>query len=272
MGPSKETPLDSSATTVKKPSSLPMTFSRAELVQLLDLINEALSVDSREALESLWYRLAAFAGLEGAFFGVAISDTENDLRKTELITYGIDQAWVQLYHDSGFLGLDPFVVAALALERPVSWEEAMDWLKDHDLWGQTEADFQALAARHGLQYGYLVGKRSHIITQTTAITSVTTGTRPMTDQQERILQKLIPHLNEILVRPGVVRMPQLSEREMEVLKWAKEGKSNWEVSMILNISERTVKFHMRNIYRKLDVTNKSHAIAKAMKLGIVSLD
>ena len=104
------------------------------------------------------------------------------------------------------------------------------------------------------------------------MTSVTTGTRSITHNQSQILGRLLPHLNEILVRLGILRVPRLSEREIEVLKWAKVGKSNWKVSVILNISERTVKFHMRNIYRKLEVTNKSHAIAKAMKLGIVSLD
>lgn len=249
-----------------------MTYNRSELVQLLDLIDEALKVDTREALESLWHRTAAFAGLEGVFFGVAISDTENDLMKTELITYGISDEWNEIYRQRGFIGSDPLIIAALALERPLSWKCAIDWLKEHDLHGAEVSEYRSLSIEHGLKYGYVVGKKAHIITQTTAVTSVTTGEKPITETQSRILDKLLPHLNEILVRPGIVRVPRLSEREMEVLKWAKIGKSNWEVSVILNISERTVKFHMRNIYRKLEVTNKSHAIAKAMKLGIVSLD
>jgi DNA-binding CsgD family transcriptional regulator len=249
-----------------------MTYNRSELIQLLDLIDEALSVDTRDGLESLWHKTAAFVGLEGVLFGVAISDTENDLMKTELITYGISEEWNQNYKERGFIGSDPLIIAALALERPISWKRAIQWLKDHDLYGPDVADFRYLAVSHGMKYGYVVGKRSHVITQTTAVTSVTTGTKPILDKQASILEKLLPHINEVLVRPGIVRVPRLSEREMEVLKWAKVGKSNWEVSVILNISERTVKFHMRNIYRKLEVTNKSHAIAKAMKLGIVSLD
>lgn len=249
-----------------------MTYNRSELVQLLDLIDEALKVDTREALESLWHRTSAFVGLEGVFFGVAISDTENDLMKTELITYGIGDDWLEIYRQRGYIGSDPLIIAALALERPISWKRAIDWLKSHDLHGPEVAAYRELALEHGLKHGYVVGKRAHVITQTTSVTSVTTGLRPVTENQGRILDRLLPHLNEILVRPGIVRVPRLSEREMEVLKWAKVGKSNWEVSVILNISERTVKFHMRNIYRKLEVTNKSHAIAKAMKLGIVSLD
>ncbi len=249
-----------------------MNYSNAELVQLLDLIDEALSVDSRRALESLWYKAADFAELDGVSFGVAISDTENDLMKTDLITFGLNERWVALYRERGFIGTDPLVTAALAVERPISWRSAIEWLKSHGLYSADVSEYRYLAIRHGMKYGYLVGRRSHVITQTTAVTSVTTGVKPLTDRHVRILDRLLPHLNEILVRPGIVRVPNLSEREMEVLKWAKLGKSNWEVSVILNISERTVKFHMRNIYRKLEVTNRYHAIAKAMKLGIVSLD
>ena len=60
----------------------------------------------------------------------------------------------------------------------------------------------------------------------------------------------------------------LSDREMEVLRWLKEGKSNWEISMILKISERTVKFHVKNICTKLDVINRTHAVVVAMERGI----
>ncbi len=76
-------------------------------------------MDSRDALESQWRRIAVFAGLEGAFFGVAISDADNDLMKTDLITYGISEAWNEIYRDRGLSGSDPLIVAALALERPI---------------------------------------------------------------------------------------------------------------------------------------------------------
>ncbi|GHC21325.1 hypothetical protein GCM10008094_09990 [Aidingimonas halophila] len=61
----------------------------------------------------------------------------------------------------------------------------------------------------------------------------------------------------------------LSLRESEVLKWASEGKTVWEIGMILSLSEGTVKFHLRNIYRKLDVTNRAQAIATAAHQGLI---
>lgn len=61
----------------------------------------------------------------------------------------------------------------------------------------------------------------------------------------------------------------LTPREKEILKWTMEGKSAWAVAQILNCSEATVNFHVRNVLRKLDCANKHQAMLKAFSLGLV---
>jgi LuxR family transcriptional regulator, quorum-sensing system regulator CviR len=61
----------------------------------------------------------------------------------------------------------------------------------------------------------------------------------------------------------------LSARECDVLQWMKEGKTNWEISQILGITERTVKYHVANILLKLRALSRAHAIARAMSLGLL---
>lgn len=56
----------------------------------------------------------------------------------------------------------------------------------------------------------------------------------------------------------------LTEREKEVLQWIKDGRSTRDISRILNISERTVKFHVSNIIQRLGAENRTHAVAVAM--------
>jgi LuxR family quorum sensing-dependent transcriptional regulator len=58
----------------------------------------------------------------------------------------------------------------------------------------------------------------------------------------------------------------LTPREIDVLYYAAAGKTNWEISSIYNISEYSVKDHMKNISRKLDASNRAHAVT----LGILS--
>ena len=55
--------------------------------------------------------------------------------------------------------------------------------------------------------------------------------------------------------------PQLSEREVEVLKWLAQGLPNQEIAAKLVVSENTVRFHLKNIYEKLQVTNRTEAVA-----------
>jgi LuxR family maltose regulon positive regulatory protein len=61
----------------------------------------------------------------------------------------------------------------------------------------------------------------------------------------------------------------LSERELEILTAIAEGLSNQEAAERLYISERTVKWHASNIYGKLQVSNRTEAVARARSLGIL---
>ncbi len=62
---------------------------------------------------------------------------------------------------------------------------------------------------------------------------------------------------------------ELSDREIEVLQHVADGKSNKEVASDLTISEKTVKAHLRSIFRKLEVGDRAQAVATAMRRGLV---
>jgi len=62
----------------------------------------------------------------------------------------------------------------------------------------------------------------------------------------------------------------LTPREVEILSWIRQGKTNWEMAKIQEISERTVKFHVANILRKLEATSRSQAVANALELNLLS--
>ncbi len=55
----------------------------------------------------------------------------------------------------------------------------------------------------------------------------------------------------------------LNERELECLTWSARGKTSPEIASILNLSKRTVNFHIENACRKLNVSTRTEAVAKA---------
>jgi DNA-binding NarL/FixJ family response regulator len=68
-------------------------------------------------------------------------------------------------------------------------------------------------------------------------------------------------------RPG-----GLTRRELEILKLVAEGHSNAALARMLWVTEQTVKFHLSNIYRKLDVTNRTEASRWAQVNGLLSAE
>lgn len=62
---------------------------------------------------------------------------------------------------------------------------------------------------------------------------------------------------------------QLTKRERECLNWAAEGKTSWEISQILKISERTANFHLGNCIEKTNSINRQQAISKCLILGVI---
>lgn len=63
----------------------------------------------------------------------------------------------------------------------------------------------------------------------------------------------------------------LSPRERECLRWCKTGKSAWDISQILDISERTAQFHISNAMSKLGASTRIAAVVIAIQQGLLSL-
>lgn len=64
---------------------------------------------------------------------------------------------------------------------------------------------------------------------------------------------------------------QLSAREKECLEWVARGKSTWDISAILTISERTVKFHIKNAMLKLGTSSRIVAVVRAIRLNLIAM-
>lgn len=97
-----------------------------------------------------------------------------------------------------------------------------------------------------------------------------------TPRHRAVLNVLTPHLHMALsnlycniskLKKNVI----LSRREKEVIDWLKQGKSSWEISAVLKISERTVNFHVANIMQKLGVVNRAQAVAVAARYGLIDI-
>ncbi|MGL5828853.1 MAG: response regulator transcription factor [Angustibacter sp.] len=116
-----------------------------------------------------------------------------------------------------------------------------------------DADGVARAISAGAR-GYLVKDASREELATTVMQALTdlTGRRPEPTDED-----------------GVVVVPALTEREVQVLGGMSRGKSNSEIGRELFLSEDTVKTHARRLFRKLGAADRAQAVAMGFRWGLV---
>ena len=99
-----------------------------------------------------------------------------------------------------------------------------------------------------------------------AITTILNG-------ESYIQPSLLPALNSRLINRDVdkEKLESLTKRELEILTQVAGGMFNKEIAINLNISERTVKNHISNIFKKTDVSDRTQAAVFAIRNNIVKL-
>lgn len=95
-------------------------------------------------------------------------------------------------------------------------------------------------------------------------------------RRSRDLILLVAHYfqNSLTMRqalPSHSARGELSQREIECLGWAAQGKTACDIATILGISSETVRIYLKRVNRKLNTLNRAHAIAKASFLGLIDL-
>ncbi len=97
--------------------------------------------------------------------------------------------------------------------------------------------------------------------------------RAVRDGENYIQPSLIPALNSQLLSRDTDKdkISSLTNRELEVLVQVANGMFNKEIATNLNISERTVKNHISNIFKKIDVSDRTQAAVFAIKNNIIKL-
>ncbi|GJD76383.1 helix-turn-helix transcriptional regulator [Methylobacterium goesingense] len=77
------------------------------------------------------------------------------------------------------------------------------------------------------------------------------------------------HLLRLRGRNAAVEAVKLAPREREALQWAAEGKTDWEIGEVMGISTHGVDFHLRSARTKLGTTNRTQAVAVALRRGLI---
>ena len=246
-------------------------ISRLDLLSIFDIIDECLTAPAvpdflfRRILDPLKDLMPA----EAILIGVA-SASRIELKDTrEVWNFGFDAEWLTIYQNKQYEKIDPVVKGALHQGAAVSWRDIIGTDPGID------PNFVSLKEDFGLRNGITCGYIDRSDFPQATVVTVSMPRNEVAPRFRYILERIVPHLPAACSRaiPALraERIPQLTGRELEILRWVKEGKSSWAIGEILSISERTVKFHVASIFRKLNVISRPQAVAKALRLRLLDL-
>jgi LuxR family quorum-sensing transcriptional regulator LasR len=212
-------------------------------------------------------RFAKRFGFDHFIYGVRISQPFT--KSIEHICNGYPEDWIAQYNSNRYVELDPTIRHCLRSTFPLIWTDDLFEGPARVLWEEARA--------HGLSYGLScpIHDRGGVdgMLSLARDKPLKMGERELTELiglAQLLASFLHAGVSKIVV-PELLQKnrPLLSERERECLKWAANGKSAWEISRILGISERTAVFHLSNAVQKLGVTNRTQAVARAVFLGLI---
>jgi LuxR family quorum sensing-dependent transcriptional regulator len=182
------------------------------------------------------------------------------------VANGWPPEWFELYTRENFSVMDPVPKYGASTLQPFEWSEA-----HYDKESNPAAHLvMTRAAEFRLMEGYCIplhyDEGGAVISMATEQLNID----PVAKSALQLIGVYAHNRIRSLGRPTSERA-LLTAREREVLRWAADGKTSWEVSVILRISERTVKFHLIQASRKLNAVNRTSAVAKALARGLIKL-
>jgi DNA-binding CsgD family transcriptional regulator len=238
-----------------------------------ELIDAARNAGSVEEVHGLCSELCDRAGFDFFIYGAVLPVSL--VRPQTLIISGYPSDWWGHYQDRGYFTIDPVVRHTTSSHTvPLVWNDIDPESNPH---ADLVREFMSEAADFGLVSG--VSFPVHGQQGETAILSLASREYHVRACARivRVMpigQLLAGYIHEAALRvfcegKVLLHRPDLTERERECLLWAAEGKTSWDISQILGISERTVLFHLQNAAQKLNVSNRAQAVARAVAQGYV---
>ncbi|SEL00918.1 transcriptional regulator, LuxR family [Roseovarius azorensis] len=183
------------------------------------------------------------------------------------VTYG--DAWKMHYVEHGFHRIDPTLQKARRSIAPVDWsrlERDQDFRRVFDDARDFGIHDQGLTIPVRGPYGDIGGL---------SVTSSLSRTEWNKLKSDVIvgLQSVAVHVHDMVIRSdslsNLLKTPNLSQREIEVLQWISAGKSQQDIADILTISNRTVEVHLRSARHKLYALTTAQAVGRAISMGLI---
>lgn len=234
-------------------------------VEILHYSAEATTGDDVYQVLRLIQRAVACPKVIGGVAQLTATGGFKEFNSVINVSYSND--WLYAYCKNEYATVDPVLQSLLSTSQTQTWKQTYSTANSPKQLEFVE-EARSLGLTHGITTGMLERDRGFA-----TFFSFAGGDAAGTQRFAGLLEYLLPSLHRVLIAnthtPLFNRVQGLSPREMTVLQWMKEGKTNWEIARIVGVTERTVRFHVEGIFMKLDTSSRTQAVAVAMEHGLL---
>jgi DNA-binding CsgD family transcriptional regulator len=251
-------------------SKLSSCLSGNDAVRLLEIIHRSLSCDSEEDFTGLFPLIRELFACDFAIAALGYHDRNKGVVIVDGVNISFPEEWCNEYKSKNYLQSDLVVKGNFTSYKLQCWSDAKKRILDNE----SQKKIAALCMDFGMKEGYTIGSRPSPPGKYGSMFCFSGRSMKKDRRIEVMLERVTPHLHLALSnirkkQPSADKKIDLSDREKEVLNWLKHGKSSWDISVILGVSESTANFHIYNIMQKLNVVNRPQAVAVAASLGLI---
>jgi len=245
--------------------SIPTNIDAARLnqedsMEILKLINGCLHCTDEQEFHTLLLSFAAFLGFEFTLYGYT-KTAYNKRRYAKIINLSNPKEWATEYTRNNYLLHDPVMhETELRINAEVNGS-FIYW--DTYEWQLSPQQQQVIDRRKyfGLHYGCSIFANSHK-KDFMYLISFASRTMLPNARVEAIAKMVAAHLLATRKRLDMLMLVgSLSKKEQKVAQAMMQGKTNQEIANEINITGHTVKFHIKNIFERLQVNNRLQASA-----------
>ncbi len=238
-----------------------------------DLIQAIQGVQTVEEIHAVCAQLCENYGYDHFLYAAMIPTSF--VKPYRIIISGYPSQWRDHYTESEYDHVDPTVSYCASHSTPLLWSQ-VDRLPLGPV-SRKARTFMEDAQDFGLRDG--VSIPVHSLQGDRGMFSLSSDEEPARAASRISATLADANLFSLYLHEAVLRVfsqqelplgrVHLTDREQECLLWASEGKTAWETSQILRISERTVTYHLQNAADKMQVSNRQQAVARAIGLGLI---
>ncbi len=232
------------------------------LTALQDVLRDA---PSPQAAFDLYVERMERHGFHHVFAGRLSLAMLTDLTPDPFVYVNASEDFVRHYLREGLYVHDPVFALARRSNRPFRWREATDHATPAQ--AKTVAAFHAAGFTHGLAVP--VDRVGGVMGIATLGRGSDFELSPEALIEIEIVTRTFFAVCDRLRAASGAEAITLSPREMDVLSLVAEGKTNWETGQILGLSEYSIRDHMKTLSRRLQTTNRTHTVVRAMQLGLI---